>query len=152
MTATHEQTAGCTWPAGCRNKVGLQPAAAAGGALRCSWHDPDRRGAQLEARKRSGGQPPVTVKDEDLPVQEINSLEDAKALARWLPIAIATGRLGGREAQAAVGALREYRMALADAGVMQELERLVADARRDAAELADLRRRVAAARERGVEV
>jgi hypothetical protein len=53
-------------------------------------------------------------------------------------MAIATGRLGGREAQAMVQALREFRMTSADAGALGRL--------------AALEERIALARKRGLDV
>lgn len=123
----------------CRNKVGLQPSQAHGGAMRCSWHDADRRGAQLQARREAAGNAqPRAVDPADLPVQEIATLDDALALSRWVPIAIATGKLGGREAQAVVSAIREFRMCAADAG--------------SHARLAALEEQIKAARKRGLDV
>lgn len=96
----------CSWP-GCKHVTGLEPNEA--GHLLCSYHDPKRMDAIRE--KRAGKRVDIG----ELPVQEIENLDDALKLARWVPIAIATGAIGGREAAALVGALREFRMMVADA-------------------------------------
>lgn len=131
----------CTQP-GCRQVVGLQPGE--DGALRCAHHDPVRRAArdkrlrEMVAERRRKGGPGLTAELDELPVASIETMEDAVALARWVPVAIATGRLGGREAGAMVAALREYRMALADTEAL--------------AKLAALEERIKAARKRGLDI
>lgn len=122
----------------CRNRVGLR--SGVDGRPLCSWHDPGRRARMAEARAANASAPPPVraVALADLPVQEIETPDDALRLARWVPIAIATGVLGGREAQAMVASLREWRMANADAGLLARLEAL--------------EERIRAARARGLDV
>lgn len=127
MTPKTSQFLVCVHP-GCRIKVGLN----ADGA--CAWHDPVRRKARARAGASSEGHADIG----DLPVREIRSMADAERLAQWLPIAIATGVLGGREGSALVAALREYRMTAADADFMREFEAL--------------RKRVEAAKAKGMDI
>lgn len=134
----------------CRNVVSIAPArvrsevsveAGELAAARCSWHDPARRARQRERQRatvEANTAPKTTVNLDDLPVETVESLEDALALARWLPTAIATGRIGGREAAAMVSSLREYRMIAADADAL--------------ARLAALEERLEAAKKKGLDV
>lgn len=132
----------CTWPDGCNQKHGLKLNEA--GEPRCQHHDPERqakrqakqRATILKRRMKGGGQ--VVAAPGELPITEIKSPADAVLLARWLPVAIATGKIGGREAQAVIQGLKEYRMAYAD----------VDSARR----LRELEERILAARKRGLDV
>ena len=117
----------CVHP-GCRIILGLN----ADGL--CSWHDPVRR----RARKQHNGIPQGHADIEDLPIKAITSMEDAEKLAQWVPIAIATGALGGREGMALVSALREYRMTAADADFMRQFE--------------ELKRKVIAAKAKGMDI
>jgi len=100
----------------------------------CAWHDPVRR----RARKQANAVPQGHADIEDLPIKAITSMEDAEKLAQWVPIAIATGALGGREGMALVSALREYRMTAADADFMRQFE--------------TLRKRVEAAKAKGMDI
>lgn len=103
----------CSWP-GCKHVTGLEPNEA--GHLLCQYHDPKRMDAIRD--KKAGKKVDIG----ELPVQEIKNLDDALLLARWVPIAIATGAIGGREAAALVGALREFRMMVADAESLARLK------------------------------
>lgn len=135
----------------CGQTVGLM--VGAGGKPLCAWHDPAR---VHDRRDRAAGaepnQPSSFPTVDDLPVREVGSLEDAEKMARWATVAVATGKLDPRRAQAIVALVREYRMVAADAGVMQKAAALVAQAEKDAAEFANLRRRVAVAKEKGLDV
>jgi hypothetical protein len=98
----------------------------------CAWHDPARASARRAAHRRgekareSGATetPPLTMAD--LPIQEVNSLDDAERLARWAVLQTAIGRLHPRAAMAVAGLCREYRMVHAEASAQQRIRELEA--------------------------
>lgn len=136
----------------CGMTVDLLPGA--DGKPLCAWHDPARASARRTGTERAAAPPapPLHPALADLPVQRVESLEDAEVLARWAMIEVTTGGLAPRAYQALVTGIKEYRMVLADSGVLKRYQKLIEQMERDAAEFADLRRRVAVAKERGIEV
>lgn len=133
----------CAEP-GCTQTRGLAPDA--NGQLRCAHHDPARRAqrdsklAKTMKRKRLVEQATrgIFVEPDELPVASISTLADALKMAQWVPVAVALGKIGNREAAVIISGLKEFRMTYADS--------VMAD------RIADLERRIAAAKARGVEV
>lgn len=86
------------------------------------------------------------------PVRSIKSPQDAMTLASWAAIAVAEGKLSASAGHAIVHAAKEFRLAFADAGTMERARVLLERMEKDADEFANLRRIVALARERGIEL
>lgn len=102
----------CAEP-GCKVVVGLQPSPTYDGKLACSWHDEERRAKKLERAKATRDKKRPLELD-DLPVREITCIEDALALAQWVPIAVIMGDIDTKQAAVIVASIREYRTIEAD--------------------------------------
>jgi hypothetical protein len=94
----------------------------------CPWHDPARASARRAGRpkheKKADGPAPLTLAD--LPIDELNSLDDAEKLAKWAILQTAVGRLHPRAAMAVAGLCREYRMVHAEADSARRIKELEA--------------------------